>query len=79
MVDIIPKAFIAEELGVIVDTEKGTTYPLPRWEDNEDLFFRVIVYYRGPFSDGHMSATWYYHKALGHFVQYGGNDYNYTE
>jgi hypothetical protein len=76
---IIPEPFIAEGLGIIVNIEEGTTYPVPKIEPNEDLFFRVTVQYRGPFSDEHItSATWVYHKTFGHFVQYGHKDYNYT-
>jgi hypothetical protein len=78
--ELLPEAFIGENLGVIVDQERSTTHPIPKIANNEELFFRVIVYYRGPFSDGHKtSATWIYHRAQDRFVQFGGRDYNYTE
>jgi len=76
----LPEPFIGEDLGIIVDLTKNTTHPIPRISPHADLFFRVIAYYRGPFSDGHKtSATWIFDKSLGHFVQYGGREYNYSE
>ncbi|SHN69120.1 hypothetical protein [Bradyrhizobium erythrophlei] len=46
----------------------------------DELYFRVIVYYDGPFSEGHKtSACWRYEQTTSKFVQHGGREYNYTE
>jgi hypothetical protein len=78
--ELLPEAFVGEDLGVIVDLNKNTTHPLPKFDEDKDFFFRIIVYYKGPFSDGHKtSATWRYNRSLNQFVQFGGKDYNYAE
>jgi hypothetical protein len=44
-----------------------------------ELFFRVIVNYRGAFTEGHeTSACWRYDQELRSFIQYGHGDYNYV-
>lgn len=78
--ELLPEAFIGEDLGIIVDLNKKTSHPVPKFAADQDFFFRIIVYYRGPFSDGHKtSATWRYERSLEQFVQFGGKEYNYAE
>lgn len=45
-----------------------------------DLFYWVIIYYRGPFTSGHKtSACWRYYPGERVFVRFGGDEYNYTK
>jgi hypothetical protein len=75
----ILEQFIGENLGVIVDLEKQTTYPLPRLTPNESLFFRVMVSYNGPFVYGYeTSATWIWNQASDRFVQLNDPQYTYA-
>jgi hypothetical protein len=77
--ELLPEPYIPENLGEVVNVD-GRTYPIPKYGSDQDLLFRVIVYYRGPFSDGYKtSATWRFSRSLGYFVEFGGREYNYTE
>jgi hypothetical protein len=80
LIERLPQTFIDEDLGIVVDLERQISYPLPKISPNAELFFRVIVYYSGAFSDGHKtSACWRWHPVDHLFTQYGGRDYNYLE
>jgi len=60
-----------------ITTEKGFT---PDLKHGEDLFFRVIIRYRGPFTEGHESGfCWRYNTHTNYFEPYGHEDYNYTK
>jgi len=37
--ELLAEAFIAEDLGVVVNIEKGETHPIPRLTPDEELFF----------------------------------------
>ena len=53
----------------------------PEWgvPDNSDVFFRVVIRYRGPFSAGHeTSATWLCVEGSPQLIQRGGEEYNYN-
>jgi hypothetical protein len=53
----------------------------PEWNvpSNSDVFFRVVIRYRGPFSGGHeTSATWLCERGSPQLIQRGGEDYNYN-
>jgi hypothetical protein len=55
------------------------TYAIPAMKNTEDLFFRIIIDYRGAFTEGHESSfCWRYDKSTAHFVQHGHKDYNYV-
>jgi hypothetical protein len=59
--------------------EAGKAYAIPAMKSAEDLFFRIIIDYRGAFSHGHECGfCWRYNRATGHFVQHGHEDYNYV-
>ncbi len=59
--------------------EDGSVYAIPAMESTEDLFFRIIIDYRGAFTEGHESSfCWRYDKSTAHFVQHGHQDYNYV-
>lgn len=78
--ELIPENFIPEDLGIMIDLATGTTHPIPRIADGENLFFKVIIEYRGAFTKGHVtSACWRYSRTNNHFVQYGHADYNYEQ
>jgi hypothetical protein len=48
-------------------------------ENGEELFFRVFISYRGPFTSDHViSACWRYLPDNNHFVQYGHREYNFV-
>jgi hypothetical protein len=54
---------------------------LPDWDvpPGSDIFFRVVIRYRGPFSSGHeTSATWLCDRGSPQLIQRGGEDYNYN-
>jgi len=60
-----------------ITTEKGFT---PDLKHGEDLFFRVIIQYRGPFTEGHESSfCWTYNTHTNYFEPYGHEEYNYTK
>jgi hypothetical protein len=48
---------------------------------SKTLFFRIIIAYRGPFTDGHETAAcWRYDASTGRFEgNYGGEEYNYEK
>jgi hypothetical protein len=53
---------------------------VPDLKRGEELFFRVIIRYRGPFTEGHESSfCWIYNTHTNHFEPYGHEDYNYTK
>ncbi|WP_445222138.1 hypothetical protein ACKWRH_20920 [Bradyrhizobium sp. Pa8] len=62
----------------------GGWYPTrfePDWNvpTENDVFFRVVIRYRGPFSSGHeTSATWLCERESKQLIQRGGEDYNYN-
>lgn len=74
----------------IIQSDKDVTYTgsLPRTViadarpvigRDEELFLWVQVEYRGPSTEGHFtSACWRWHDGEGHFVQFGGKEYNYN-
>jgi hypothetical protein len=52
----------------------------PILEAGRDLFFWVVISYRGPFTAGHeTSACWHYDSHERVFVRFGGDDFNYTK
>ena len=52
---------------------------VPDMKHGDDLFFRIIISYRGLFSKGHKSGfCWRYNIHTGHFEPYGHEDYNFT-
>jgi len=52
----------------------------PDLKRGEDLFFRIIIHYRGPFTEGHVSSfCWIYNTHTNYFEPYGHEDYNYTK
>lgn len=52
----------------------------PDLKHGEDLFLRVIIRYRGPFTEGHESSfCWRYNAHTNYFEPYGHEDYNYTK
>jgi hypothetical protein len=58
---------------------EGKAYVIPAMQAVNDLFFRVIIHYRGAFTEAHESSfCWRYDKSTAHFVQHGGNEYNYV-
>jgi hypothetical protein len=53
----------------------------PEWDvpKDSDVFFRVVIRYRGPFSGGHeTSATWLCVGGSSQLIQRGGAEYNYN-
>lgn len=45
-----------------------------------EIFFRITLYYKGPFSSGHeTSACWRLNRGNNRFEPYGHEDYNYTK
>ena len=51
-----------------------------RLGEDEDIFFNMIICYRGAFSYGHESgACWQYDKTTARLVPYGGEHYNYVK
>jgi hypothetical protein len=62
-------------------SNNDTFYPIraPEIAKDWDLFYWIIVEYRGPFSQKHESSfCWRFHKGEKLFVQYGGEEYNYV-
>lgn len=58
-------------------TDKGYA---PDLKHGEDLFLRVIIHYRGPFTEGHESSfCWRYNTHTNYFEPYGHDNYNYTK
>lgn len=54
---------------------------VPDWNvpPDHDVFFRVVIRYRGPFSSGHeTSATWLCERGSKQLIQRGGEEYNYN-
>jgi len=61
--------FITTDMGYAPDLKHG-----------EELYFRVIIRYRGPFTEGHESSfCWSYNTHTNYFEPYGHEDYNYTK
>jgi hypothetical protein len=59
--------------------EGEVAYAIPAMDRTEDLFFRIIIEYRGAFTEGHeCGSCWRYDKSTAHFVQHGHKDYNYV-
>ena len=53
---------------------------IPRLNTQEDLFLFIIVYYRGPFTKGHVSTfCWRYDHASDGFIAFGGQKYNHLD
>jgi hypothetical protein len=51
-----------------------------RLGEDDDIFFNMIICYRGAFSYGHESgACWRYDKTTARLVPYGGENYNYVK
>lgn len=69
---------------VNISDDAGGWYPArsePDWvvPPGHEVFFRVVVRYRGPFSSGHeTSATWLCERGRKRLIQRGGEDYNYN-
>ena len=67
-----------------ISDEAGGFLPdrfVPDWTvpSGHDVFFRVIIRYRGPFSSGHeTSATWLCERGSKQLIQRGGEEYNYN-
>lgn len=60
-----------------ITTGKGYA---PDLKHGEDLFFRVIIRYRGPFTEGHESSfCWRYNSHTNYFTPYEHENYNYTK
>lgn len=58
-----------------ITTDKGFS---PDLKHGEDMFFRVIIRYRGPFTEGHESSfCWRYNTHTNYFEPYGHEKYNY--
>jgi hypothetical protein len=75
---ILPERFIGENFGVIVNIEDGVSYPELKVSGNQQLFFRLIIRYDGPYSQGHeTSVVWLYRPHLGHFIQLNAPEYSY--
>ena len=70
----------AETKEVYDDAVRATRIiAIPKVESDEELFFRVFISYRGPFTVGHVtSACWRYLPASNQFVQYGHYEYNFV-
>jgi hypothetical protein len=71
--EFLPKRLVGEEPdhSIIVDLANSLTasIPEPRISHGNTLFFRVIISYDGPFTQGYVtSATWFYHKKESLFV-----------
>jgi hypothetical protein len=48
-------------------------------EPDDQLFFHLIVRYRGPFTRGHeTSSCWVYHELTNTFEKWGGEEFNYN-
>lgn len=80
MREYLPSGMIADD--IIVDiSEDSAGFITPKFDllPNYELYFRVIIRYRGPFTRGHeTSAMWRVREGLGDLVPSGGEDYNYT-
>lgn len=66
---------------LVTSDDETPAAAIPEIKDKSTTwFFRVLVFYRGPFSEGHeTSACWRYDRELCQFVQHGGKEYNYTK
>jgi hypothetical protein len=54
--------------------------PTPNLREGENLYFRVIINYRGAFTKGHeTSACWQYDRNTKSLIQYGHDDYNHVK
>jgi hypothetical protein len=71
--DGIPTRQYADE-----DTPPGALME-PLLDDGQQLFFLVMIGYRGPFSEGHeTSGCWRWDRQSAKMIEYGGDEYNYT-
>jgi hypothetical protein len=53
--------------------------PLPHLKPGEYLYFRIIIEYRGPFTEGHESSfCWRWSERHSYMMRWGGRDYNYV-
>jgi hypothetical protein len=68
--------------GVIISHDVdgvSNEYPIPKFniDSDDNVFFRVMIKYHGPFSEGHETeATWVYDFMFDQFVPWGGKKYN---
>lgn len=72
------------KFGPHVDPDRPSSYlshsAVPALTENERFFFRFVLRYRGPFSEGHETAVCYeYDRDSGRLVQWGGEEYNYSK
>ena len=64
----------------LVAPDEGEIYMLPIMHGIEQIYFRFIVKYHGPFTSGHETgACWRHDRDFNAFVQHGGTEYNYIE
>jgi hypothetical protein len=55
-------------------------YAVPQFRNDENIFFRIVVRYRGAFTGRHESAfCWRYDTDDQAFIQHGGEEYNYLK
>jgi hypothetical protein len=67
---------------IIVEREDGNDryQSVPNLSEDEELFFRIVIEYRGAFSRDHQSAfCWRFDKVDLVFAQHGGAEYNYLK
>jgi hypothetical protein len=83
---IIAAGGVTHELSVEITEIRTFAYNLSsrlttvRLSEGEDIFFNIIICYRGAFSYGHESgACWRYDKTTARLIPYGGKDYNYVK
>ncbi len=78
--EYLDRSIAVESGDVSVDLSSGKSTPTPRLAIGDDfqIFFRVTIAYRGPFTSGHETASLHLHMGGGAFAQRGGNEYNYT-
>jgi hypothetical protein len=79
--DELPTAVHSGETKAVYDdaVRETRTIAIPKVESGEELFFRVFISYRGPFTSDHVtSACWRYLPDNNHFVQYGHREYNFV-
>jgi hypothetical protein len=78
--EFLPQRMLRREGALLFNPQDGTTTPLPEIPNEQELFFWIIVRYRGISSAGHeTSALWRYEKDSSFtFMQTGGEERNYA-
>lgn len=76
--EYIPRQLITGS--IMADFPDGTPRSIsPEFIEGIDVFFRVVIQYRGPFTRGHETAAmWLVRTGLGDLVPRGDQEYNYN-